>query len=120
MRQALAALCFIMATAPALARADAPPPIPDAGIASGSHDIARAWLAEPTERYPHGVLGHDLEANALVVEGRDGAISIHRLNDDTVFEFLTPMLADIDGDGRDEAWVVRANAWDGARLEGYG
>lgn len=30
------------------------------------------------------------------------------------------MLADIDGDGRDEAWVVRADAWDGARLEGYG
>jgi hypothetical protein len=65
-------------------------------------------------------LGDELEANALVVEGRDGALSIHRLNDDTVFEFLTPMLADIDGDGSDEAWVVRADAWDGARLEGYG
>jgi hypothetical protein len=120
MRQALAALCFLVATTPALARADAPPPIPDGGIASGSHDIARTWLAEPTERYPHGVLGDELEANALVVEGRDGAISIHRLNDDTVFEFLTPMLADIDGDGLDEAWVVRADAWDGARHEGYG
>lgn len=120
MRQALAALCFLVATTPALARADAPPPIPDGGIVEGTRDIARTWLAEPTERYPHGVLGDELEANALVVEGRDGAISIHRLNDDTVFEFLTPMLADIDGDGRDEAWVVRADAWDGARLEGYG
>ena len=120
MRLALAALCFLLAVPAASARADAPPPIPDGGIAEGSRDIARAWLAEPTERYPHGVLGDELEANALVVESRDGAISIHRLNDDTVFEFLTPMLADIDGDGRDEAWVVRADAWDGARLEGYG
>lgn len=107
MRLALAALCFLLAVPAASTRADAPPPIPDGGIAEGSRDIARAWLAEPTERYPHGVLGDELEANALVVESRDGAISIHRLNDDTVFEFLTPMLADIDGDGRDEAWVVR-------------
>lgn len=120
MRQALAALCFLLAVPAASARADAPPPIPDGGIAEGSRDIARAWLAEPTERYPHGVLGDELEANALVVESKGGATSILRLNDDTVFEFLTPMLADIDGDGRDEAWVVRADAWDGARLEGYG
>jgi hypothetical protein len=73
-------------------------------------------LIDPTERYPHGVLGDELEANALVVEGRDGALSIYRLNDDTVFEFLSPTLADIDSDGRDEAWVVRADAWEGARL----
>lgn len=120
MRLALATLCFLVATAPAVARADAPPPIPDGSVAEGTRDIARTWLAEPTDRYPHGVLGDALEANALVVEGRDGTISIHRLNDDTVFEFLTPMLADIDGDGLDEAWVVRADARDGGRLEGYG
>ena len=52
MRQALATLCFLLAVPAASARADAPPPIPDGGIAEGSRDIARAWLAEPTERYP--------------------------------------------------------------------
>ncbi len=44
--------------------------------------------------------------------------AIHRLNDDTVLEFLTPMLADINGDGLNEAWVVHADTWDGARLDG--
>lgn len=120
MRLALAFLCLLLATPPAIAEEAAPPPIPDGAISTGAQDIARAWLAEPTDRYPHGVLGDELEANALVIEGRNGNVSIHRLNDDTVFEFLTPMLADIDGDGLDEAWVVRADARDGARLEGYG
>lgn len=28
------------------------------------------------------------------------------------------MLADINGDGLNEAWVVHADTWDGARLDG--
>lgn len=59
-------------------------------MAEGARDIARTWLAEPTDRYPLGVLSDVLEANALVVESREGAISIHRLNDDTVLELETP------------------------------
>src|SRR3954469_12968829 len=29
----------------------------DGRVATGSDTVARAWLAEPTERYHHGVLG---------------------------------------------------------------
>lgn len=115
----LAALAFLLPAMPVWAETQ-PPPIPYGVVAEGQADIARAWLAEPTDRYPHGVLGDEIEANAIIVVGKDGRQSAFRLDDDTVFEFLTPMLADIDGDGRDEAWVVRADAWDGARLEGYG
>ena len=43
-------------------------------MAEGTRDIARTWLAEPIDRYPHSVLSDVLEANALVVEARDGAI----------------------------------------------
>ena len=40
MRPAFAALCFLIATVPALARTDAPPPIPDGNITEGSRNIA--------------------------------------------------------------------------------
>src|SRR6185437_17117997 len=29
--------------------------LPDGQVATGQHDVARAWLAEPTERYDHGI-----------------------------------------------------------------
>jgi len=43
-------------------------------VAEGTRDIARTWLAKLIDRYPHGVLSDVLEANALVVEARDGVI----------------------------------------------
>ena len=46
--------------------------LPDGQVATGTHDIARAWLAEPTDRYDHGILGDKIEAGALVIETRDG------------------------------------------------
>jgi hypothetical protein len=89
-------------------------------VAEGARDIARAWLAEPTTRYAHGVLGDAIEAGALVVETRAGERLVHRLPERHVFEDLTPRLADLDGDGRDEVIVVRADARLGAALAVYG
>ena len=43
-----------------------------ARIAEGPREVARAWLADPTSRYDHGVLGDAIEAGSLVVERRDG------------------------------------------------
>ncbi|MEI9805039.1 MAG: VCBS repeat-containing protein [Pseudolabrys sp.] len=82
--------------------------LPDGRIATGSRDIARAWLAEPTARYDHGVLGDAIEAGALVIEKKDGKRQIVRLGADAVFEDLQPRLADMDGDGRDEIVVVKS------------
>ena len=62
-------LDFIDAPAPAKLPQGA---LPDGQVATGQHDIARAWLAEPTDRYDHGVLGDKIEAGALVIETRDG------------------------------------------------
>src|SRR6266568_3887883 len=48
----------------------APPPdhpavpagaLPDARVAVGGNTVARAWLAEPTPRYDHGILGDAIE-----------------------------------------------------------
>ena len=51
-----------------------------AASSTGKHDIARAWLAEPTTRYDHGILGDAIEASSLVIERRDGTRHVVRLN----------------------------------------
>jgi hypothetical protein len=104
----------------AVTGADAPQPIPYGKVAVGDKDVALAWFAQPTGRYPHGVLGDDIEAGELVVRTRDGTLLKFTLEDSSVFEDLTPRLADIDADGRDEIWAVRSNFLGGARLEAYG
>lgn len=117
----LAALLLVLLAAPAVAQAPGPQArIPHSVVAAGDRDIARAWLAEPTARYAHGVLGDAIEAGALVVETRGGERLVHRVQERFVFEDLTPRLADLDGDGRDEVIVVRADARLGAALVVYG
>ena len=81
-----------------------------------ARDIARAWLAEPTTRYDHGVLGDKIEAGALVIESRDGKTHTLRLKRDAVFEDLEPRLVDLDGDGHDEIVVVKSYLKRGSAL----
>jgi hypothetical protein len=90
--------------------------LPDGQIVSGTHDIARAWLTEPTRRYDHGVLGDAIEAGAVAIETRDGKLHTVRLKDDAVFEDLEPRLADLDDDGRDEIIVVKSYLTRGSSL----
>jgi len=94
--------------------------IPHAPVVSGARNITAAWLAGPTGRYGHGALGDAIEASALKVEMRDGRILSYRLAADSVFEDLTPRLADLDGDGSDEIIVVRSYADAGAALAVFG
>ena len=102
---------------------DAPPQpehpagaLPDGKVATGSRDIARAWLAEPTTRYDHGILGDKVEAGSLVIETRDGKRQIVRLKDDAVFEDLEPRLFDLNGDGHDAIVVVKSYLKRGSSL----
>jgi hypothetical protein len=82
--------------------------LPDSRVAIGARDIARAWLAEPTTRYDHGILGDKIEAGSLVIETSDGQQHTVRLKDDAVFEDLEPRLADLNGDVHDEVVVVKS------------
>jgi hypothetical protein len=90
--------------------------LPDGHIAIGAHDIARAWLAAPTSRYDHGILGDKVEAGSLVIENRDGKRQTVRLKRDAVFEDLEPRLADLDRDGHDEIVVVKSYLKRGSSL----
>jgi hypothetical protein len=90
--------------------------------------ILSAAYADPTGRYPHGVLGDALEwgtlevrvdtcpAYALLTPGDARAV----LPDDLVFEDTAPRLADLDGDGRPEVLVVESHRDLGARVAVWG
>lgn len=94
--------------------------LPDSHIGRGTNDIAAAWLAEPTSRYPHGILGDNLEAGALRVFTRGGKTLTYTLPEDSVFEDLYPRVHDLDGDGRDEVLLVRSRQQTGASLMALG
>ncbi|SOD95645.1 FG-GAP repeat domain-containing protein [Caenispirillum bisanense] len=112
-----------LVTAQAPPAAALPPPeglLPQSTVAVGGRDIAAAWLAGATDRYGHAVLGDGLEAGRLAVETAAGERLAVDLPDAEVFEDLTPRLADLDGDGRDEVLVVRSHRDVGAALVVYG
>lgn len=97
-------------------------PFPVAGLAQNV--ITSAEFTEPTTRYPHGVLGDDVEYGALVLrtrapDGRQNTVTL-RLPESRVFEDLAPRLIDLDADGAPEVIVVEADNSLGARLSVYG
>lgn len=96
-----------------------PDQLPGSHVARGSANIAAAWLAGPTSRYDHAVLGDGIEASQLAVETRGGGMLVHTLPATRVFEDLAPRLADLDGDGEDEILVVETDAARGASLAVY-
>jgi hypothetical protein len=97
-----------------------PDQLPLSRVARGNRDIAVAWLAGPTNRYRHGVLGDDLEAKRLVVETRSGKRLQVDLPPRRVFEDLEPRLVDVDDNSRDEIMVVESDTKLGASLALYG
>lgn len=81
--------------------------LPDTIIAT-SLTGDRAWLASPTRRYGHAVLGDAVESGALVFQGKDGAKRTLDLDEDAVFEDRYARFADMNGDGDEEILVVKA------------
>jgi hypothetical protein len=83
--------------------------IADAGrVRLVGRDIARAWLADPTDRYRHGALGDAIEAASLVIEKSDRQRDTVRLSSDAVFEDLAPRIADLGDNGGDKVVVVKS------------
>lgn len=109
-----------MPSADATAMPAPPEIIPHARIVPGTGNIRSAWFAAPTGRYGHAVLGDGIEAAALKVETSSGKLLSYRLEDKSVFEDLTPRLADIDGDGHDEIIAVRSYPDRGAAVALFG
>ena len=105
-----------------LANFDIAPPerredmLPDGEVGFGRFGLVEAWLAGPTRRYGHGVLGDAIEASAIVAID-DRAVRYRlELADDKVFEDRLARVVDMDGDGRGEIVVVRSDIRNGAAL----
>lgn len=80
------------------------------------------FLSGPTEQYPHGVLGDQLEAAAMtLVDPRQTPpdVQVIEIASGDVIEGLAPIWADLDRDGQREIIVTQSNASTGARLVAY-
>ncbi len=75
-----------------------------------AQQIVGAEYADPTGRYPHGILGDALEWGTLVLSLSDGRRLRLVLPGSRVFEDVAPRLNDVDGDGDMEAVVVESDA----------
>ena len=89
------------------------------GFAAPAETIRAADYAAPTDRYPHGALGDDLEWGALVLSLGDQQRRF-TLPEEMVFEDTAPRLADLDGDGAPELIVIESHTGQGARLAVWG
>lgn len=101
--------------------AEAPgfPAVPPGGLSDGrvarsDGAISRAWLAHPTDRYRHGVLGDAIEAGSVVIERSDGRIGSVASGANAVFEDLVPRIATLDG--VDRIVVVKSYLQQGSAL----
>lgn len=75
-----------------------------------------------TGRYRHGALGDTTEGSTLVVvDATAGTIEAEvTLDAPAVFEGLSPLVADLDGDGEPELVTTVADSAAGARIRAYG
>lgn len=118
---AASGICLEATAAPRLPEPAPGDALPDGRIAvAASGDIRGAWYGRPTTRYAHGVLGDAIEGGSLVVVDTSGLSHEYVLPDHQVFEDITPRIADLDGDGRNEVITIRASATGGAGVAIYG
>ncbi len=99
-----------------LRRAKESDALPDGKVVRLSALNGIVYLASPTARYTHGVLGDAVEADALVFLGDDGRKQTVPAGADAVFEDLVPRLHDLDGDGVPEIVVVKSYLARGSAL----
>jgi len=84
-----------------------------AALAQGGHG---ATYEGPTTRYPHGVLGDEVEYTTLAVTLPGGRTLRATWDAPVVFEDLAPRLTDLDGDGVPEIVTIESHETLGARL----
>ncbi len=80
-----------------------------------------AVLSDPTAEYGHGVLGDRVESATVTVFDPASAevIGVASAPDGTVFETVSPMWADVDGDGDSELLLTASDDLGGGRLVLY-
>lgn len=88
--------------------------------AASAQTIVDAAYSAPTNRYPHAVLGDDIEYAQLDVRLSDGRVVSAFYENTLVFEDTAPRLWDVTGDGSPEVVTVESHERQGARLVIWG
>ena len=88
----------------------------DGRVGRGKNDIRAAWLARPTRRYSHNILGDAIEAGGLTVVDRLNRTHHFPLPLDEVFEDRYARVVDLDGDKSDEIVVILSSRIKGVSL----
>ena len=79
-------------------------------------------LTHPTAEYGHGILGDSLEATRITIVETDPVVRVTKqipVENGKVIEGLSPILADLDGDGMREIIVTVSDAKNGAQIAAY-
>lgn len=124
MRGLAPAIFFLAAcaAAPSLA-CDYPGGPPDAQeVRAEGPGVTWAYFSNATEIYGHGILGDAIEAQALrVMTAVTGPCeTMAYLDEMSVFEDVTPRIADVTGDGLNDVVVIETRVDAGASLAVYG
>lgn len=101
---------------PINARVDGLPVVSDDGLIAVYSDPSAAG-------YVHGIMGSDVENTTLtllqVVDAQLQVVAVLRLPADEVFEGLSPLWADVDGDGMQDLITTVSSAALGAQIRVY-
>ena len=102
------------------AACDIKPGLPSAGVAQ--FGTQSAFYIAPSRAYGHGVLGDRIEAGAFLIQRPwdPGTCDRVKAPEQSVFEDLTPRLADLNGDGLAEVITINSDFSKGARIAVYG
>lgn len=87
---------------------------------AAAQSISGADYTQPTDRYPHAILGDGVEHAGLRVTLSDGSVQEATWPPGMVFEDTAPRLVDLDGDGAPEVIVVETSDTSGGRLAVWG
>lgn len=93
-------------------------PLPEKAISVNPDGTVYAQYSMPTDKYGHGILGDEIEAQQLVVVV-DNKFYEHGLQNEYVFEDIRPRLYDVDGDNQLEFITIRAHGSKGAGIVIY-
>ena len=92
--------------------------LPERQISISLDSSVYAQYTQPTDRYPHGILGDIIEAGQLVVVV-DNEFYEYTLDSNYVFEDIRPRLYDVDNDGNLEFITIRTEVNNGAGMAIY-
>ncbi|MEO1166396.1 MAG: hypothetical protein AAFV98_21645, partial [Chloroflexota bacterium] len=95
----------------------------DARIVVSDDNRIAVYAGATNERYVHGIMGDDIEGSEVVVlQIVDGAFEILEritLTGDAVYEGLSPMWADVNGDGAQDLITTVSDSQSGSRIRAY-